>query len=518
MKSLNCHVVLGYIETKSICEDVCVLSAMGTAAIVDESFFCSSNSPSPQDTFYDILHQFNNNSIKSCKLLHVPYSDSDPPFPVALSTCAMCGQGQVPDIIFSSIQPLPEIETIGQGCSLRAVVTRPRKKSSGEISAKVISDYLPFMEYELHRQLLGKLKLKGMNMLYGLQIQISIGENVIIGMAEATACYAAALPSPMIPKIVSEKGDITKKELEEIESLKKLLNDEINLNKAFFNLDSSKLIRNNSNLNSRQDEIIQHANQQQSNNSNTESKALFKIELDDVREKDNVYLLLDSKSTMKKGFYTCSTEYMPGIDKFTCNLQMFTNVYRCETSLVQMNTKKFNEICDDILESLRYKFRKYQNCCLLNLSFDNSLYDDDHAMIIITGSCLTYSDGSSKSNSSSSIDSSNSKYQKPNENAIEITNLSYIANGHIDSYLGLINIFLIRESTQIKENGGLSGFMHCFISEVMALTRAHVLSLGGNALVSFKMNECVLLDNPHRNQGQCLINVSGDAVKVVRNK
>jgi hypothetical protein len=26
-----------------------------------------------------------------------------------------------------------------------------------------------------------------------------------------------------------------------------------------------------------------------------------------------------------------------------------------------------------------------------------------------------------------------------------------------------------------------------------------------------------LLDNPHRNQGQCLINVSGDAVKVVKN-
>ena len=32
MKSLNCHVVLGYTETQSICEDVCVLSASGTAA------------------------------------------------------------------------------------------------------------------------------------------------------------------------------------------------------------------------------------------------------------------------------------------------------------------------------------------------------------------------------------------------------------------------------------------------------------------------------------------------------
>ena len=56
--------------------------------------------------------------------------------------------------------------------------------------------------------------------------------------------------------------------------------------------------------------------------------------------------------------------------------------------------------------------------------------------------------------------------------------------------------------------------MHNFISEVLAMARANVLSLGGNALVSFKMNECILLDNPHKNQGQCLINICGDAVKV----
>jgi hypothetical protein len=122
------------------------------------------------------------------------------PFPVKLVPCNICGAAQVPDIIFSTIQPLAEIETIGQGCVLHAIVTRSRKKCTGEISAKIISDYLPFMEYELHRQLLLKLKvfyllfsilshsvylkasnkkLKGMNMLYGLRVQISIGKLMI---------------------------------------------------------------------------------------------------------------------------------------------------------------------------------------------------------------------------------------------------------------------------------------------------------------------------------------------------
>jgi hypothetical protein len=377
------------------------------------------------------------------------------------------------------------------------------------------------MEYELHRQLLGKLKLKAMNMLYGLKVQISIGENLIIGMAEATACYAAALPQPMTPKIVFEKLNKTKQELDEIEQLKKLLVNEINKNKEFFCLSSNikKIKSTVSSLNNQAPSSNSSGSQNPDNDhqlvssaSVTDSKALFKIELDDFRDNDSVHILLDTSGIAhKKGFYMCSTELMPGLDKFNKHLQMFYSVYRCETSLVQMNSKKFNEICDEILESLQYKFRKYPNCCLTNLSFDSSLYDDDHAMIILTGCCLTYNEKEEESSEKSDAASSALKLDTK---GVEVSNLSYIPNAQIDSYLGLINLFLIRESAQIKENGGLSGFMHCFISEVLALCRSHVLSLGGNALVSFRMNECVLLDNPHRNQGQCLINVSGDAVRI----
>jgi len=41
-----------------------------------------------------------------------------------------------------------------------------------------------------------------------------------------------------------------------------------------------------------------------------------------------------------------------------------------------------------------------------------------------------------------------------------------------------------------------------------------VTSLGGNALLSYFMSQCVLLCNPHKNQAQCLVNVGGDAVLV----
>lgn len=128
----------------------------------------------------------------------------------------------------------------------------------------------------------------------------------------------APLPESVIPKILSEKnGDRTSAELEEIEKLSKLFNNELNENKTFFNLNSlpkstcllaNKSLNNNGILNN--DSIEQQQQQQLIASSILEQqqKGLFKIELDDVREKDEIYLLFDSTFSKKKGFYACSTE------------------------------------------------------------------------------------------------------------------------------------------------------------------------------------------------------------------
>ena len=48
--------------------------------------------------------------------------------------------------------------------------------------------------------------------------------------------------------------------------------------------------------------------------------------------------------------------------------------------------------------------------------------------------------------------------------------------------------------------GGVGGFMQSFILEVMSIVRAHVAALGGNALTAYHMSQCVLDNNPHKNQ------------------
>ncbi|XP_038118408.1 C2 domain-containing protein 5 [Culex quinquefasciatus] len=103
----------------------------------------------------------------------------------------------------------------------------------------------------------------------------------------------------------------------------------------------------------------------------------------------------------------------------------------------------------------------------------------------------------------------------PNDRyGVDITPLSYIPGGKIEKYLGNLNFFFIRESTAVKENGGISGFVHSFITEVLSVIRAHVTALGGNAMTAFYMTELILVDNLHKNQGQCLMSAGGDVVFV----
>ena len=65
------------------------------------------------------------------------------------------------------------------------------------MNATAISNLLPFMEYELHTQLMNKLKLRSMNALFGLHIQICVGENMLLGLAVGLHLRSAALISLM---------------------------------------------------------------------------------------------------------------------------------------------------------------------------------------------------------------------------------------------------------------------------------------------------------------------------------
>lgn len=81
-------------------------------------------------------------------------------------------KGYVPDVLMATIEPPARLPITGRGCLIQARLCRPKRDDSrGDHQAKEVSDGLPFLEYELHRQLINKLHVKGMNAIFGLRVR-----------------------------------------------------------------------------------------------------------------------------------------------------------------------------------------------------------------------------------------------------------------------------------------------------------------------------------------------------------
>lgn len=77
---------------------------------------------------------------KGCTLCHIPYGEISVPFPTSLIKCCSCKRARVPDLLFMTIEPPPNLPITGTGCVIQARVCRSKRDSKGEHCAKEISD------------------------------------------------------------------------------------------------------------------------------------------------------------------------------------------------------------------------------------------------------------------------------------------------------------------------------------------------------------------------------------------
>uniref|UniRef100_A0A8D0CFY4 C2 calcium dependent domain containing 5 n=1 Tax=Scleropages formosus TaxID=113540 RepID=A0A8D0CFY4_SCLFO len=591
-KALGCHAVVGYSESTSICDEVCILSAAGTAAVLDPTLM--------QEGCLD-----DGGEHRYCVFCHVPYDDFNSPFPAHLAQCCTCGRHKVPDVLFTTIELPREAKVSGKGCLIQARLCRLKKKAQGEASATAVSNLLPFMEYELHTQLMNKLKLRAMNALFGLRVQISLGENMVVGLASATGVYLNALPSPGGVQIAGKTPGDTAQE-QHISNMQRKINDTIAGNKELYEINPLEVAEDVSGSPipepQRRPRLFRSVSE-----SSTEvpeldlaygRKDAFVLEIDDTDALEDMHSLL-TDAPAPSGFYSCNTEVMPGIYSWTSAVQMFTSVRMFRLGNANLTNqgvnKAFNDLCEDLLKSLYFKVRSMVPCCLCHLNFSVAVPEEELVQVTVTAAAMTFDKdaaltttlpaaqigmfvyflslkvftwfqplspalsvfpassvdygsfadrcstlvelikvkaqtmrrGSIKTISSLETGSpllrdrsrsvrSTHSYSSNAVTVVKMTPLSFIPNTRIIKYLGIINMFFIRETSSLREEGGVSGFLHGFITEVFAMVRAHVAALGGNAVLSYQMKECVFMENPNKNQAQCLINVSGDAVILVR--
>ncbi|CAH1153263.1 unnamed protein product [Phaedon cochleariae] len=567
-RSLGCNAVLGYTEAASICEDVCILGASGTAIVLDfhknEDFEDGGSvfkqnypakdvmSASLERNHFDREKMNGSNKIPEspehpihvpqntpCAIIHLPYACNNVPLKATVGKCLMCRKGRVPEVLIATIEPPEGLPTTGRGCFIESYVCRPLKDVKGEWIAKEISDGLPFLEYELHRLLINKLKIKGMNAIFGLKFRITVGEKMIIAVATGTAVFLPALPSPSVPKIISdEMADDIK-----LVMLQKQLNETVKKNKEIYQIDDET-----QNCKVWSDE--ESEDEPSSLDLSSGNKDCCVLEVDDPEDEEVLLSLM--KDRPPDGFHVVNTESIPGLDDLEIveNLQMFTQIRRFKFH----PTLNIDEHFRKLLQSVYFKLRRMVPCALCNIQFICGIPEGDEVQLLVFGMALGLGKKQRKGKASvlkrtdedmifkldednipengvfSVNKSSKFKQKSPmkyrqqsvkhrhtphkERHGVDITPLSYVPGASIDKYLGNFNFFFIRETTSIREEGGLSGFLHSFVTEVLAIVRAHVAALGGNALVAFFLTELFLHHNFHKNQGQCLINVGGDVVSV----
>nr|XP_057931801.1 C2 domain-containing protein 5 isoform X19 [Doryrhamphus excisus] len=638
-KALGCHAVVGYSESTSICEEVCILSASGTAAILNPRYM--------REGCLDIgstEHRFEEPPSPNCGFCHIPYDEFNMPFPAQLTYCYLCRRQKVPDVLFTTIDLPLEAAVTGKGCLIQARLCRLKKRAQGEVNATAISNLLPFMEYELHTQLMNKLKLRNMNALFGLHIQISVGENMLLGLASATGVYLTALPAPGGIQIAGKTpGDLSNEH--HILTIQKRINDTIGKNKELYQItppDPTEELLGSPIPEPRQRTRLFRSHSESSDellelDLSHGKKDAFVLEIDDTDAVEDIHSLL-TDAPPPSGFHSCNTEIMPGIYNWTSGVQMFTSVRVLRLSNANLTNqglnKIFTDLCENLLKSFYFKLRSMIPCCICHLNFTVAVPEEELIQVAVTAVAMTFdkdqtqekpaekpvakgcseteeqlqfplelcadspsaniqppskisvslltpaaklcqnqlvivqtegvSGSTAVSSRAASVDygsfadrcstwlellrlkahtirrgsvktissldrssplaDSRSRSLRSNRcsfggssvTVVKMTPLSFLPGLRIIKYLGIINMFFIRETTSLREEGGVSGFLHSFIAEVFAMVRAHVAALGGNAVVSYSMKECVLMENPNKNQAQCLINVSGDAVICVR--
>jgi hypothetical protein len=179
----------------------------------------------------------------TCSLVHLPSPEISLPYSCRVNKCNSCLKAPVPDIMFATVEPpTAQLDIVGRGCLLQAKVLRLKRDQKGESNAKEISDALPFIEYEIHRQLLNKLKVKGMNAVFGLKTSFTMSDRAMVATATATGVFLAALAPPTPPRLVMTSATAAnhRDDQEYLQRMQRRLEEKIAENINYYGLNQTK--------------------------------------------------------------------------------------------------------------------------------------------------------------------------------------------------------------------------------------------------------------------------------------
>lgn len=483
-RALGCNVVLGYSESTTISDEVCVLSATGTAAVINMQYIAELGladstgnlAATKMTTSLDRTDFERQGGVTvavtaasatttvssdgkgggttgigavtgngkpdadslngstgggsadaptappappsgSCTVAHIPYNVNSVPFNISMETCGLCRKSKVPDVLVSTIE-LPEGLTInGRGCLVQAQVCRVKKDLRGESNAKEISDALPFLEYELHRLLINKLKVRGMNAIFGLKSTLTVGEKLITLIGTGTSVFVSALPPAVLPKVVTgaklwpdpEKiKDIQRKlratmekNLETYQVVQATSGEEEGFAGTVSVTSSTAAAPAKVESDESDDEGGGGGNGPkgggggESMDLTLNNKDICVLEVDDIDDLEVLTLLMEPSPP--EGFFIVNTQNVPGMGPMEPesggpaqqqHQQYFVQVWRGKFTSNHIQNQ-FARSLQKLLQGIVFKLRTMMPCAISDLRFTVDLPDSEWVQVLVTGMATT---------------------------------------------------------------------------------------------------------------------------------
>ena len=194
------------------------------------------------------------------------------------------------------------------------------------------------------------------------------------------------------------------------------------------------------------------------------------------------------------------------------------------------SSRDFSTASQHLVAAVCFKLRRLQPCLLSSLSWNVDVEDEGEVQLTLSGVAVAFAEqgkgvkegkeGEGKEGElvfrldeggqSESSEKLRLKLSRPPPYfvcspsspmiGVNITPTPHVPGARIDHHLGNLNLFYIRETSSVREAGGLSSFLQRFLCEVLGILRAQVAALGGNAVTSYSLATCVLSHSPHKNQ------------------
>ncbi|KAG0357353.1 hypothetical protein BG005_003630 [Podila minutissima] len=439
---LGCSHIIGYQEQATINDELIVLSAVGTAANLDMTAFTPgffdtnknlSRSGSISRSYVD--NPIDNlstsiggtkasfqNSLKeqqwmdmlakrkskrkqpsACRMCHIPFHRKSSPFPMSLVKCQKCKKKYVPEILLSTVEPPAELGVVGQSAFVEAHVCRAKKRKDGESNAMIVSDAIPFVEYDLHRQLMYKLKIHGLNAIFGLRFQITVGDSLIVAVACGTAMYLSALPTPPALRI-SRNLDVIDEEDKKLLEMQRKIMELSETNRQ--NLEAAKLreseeirrataaITDGTQIGHQDDDSSASSSDSDDEAEKDNYQTNVVIQIDDDADEDLMAVLLDPVFT--DGFLICSTETLPNHPYFVStdpmipdNAHLITTIKQGHINMISHHpNRQLAALFRSIYEDLRFRLSYFTDCVLAGISYNIQLPRANEVQIQLTAVAL----------------------------------------------------------------------------------------------------------------------------------